>query len=331
MSDTRPPAFQHYPKDYLADPNTMVMTLEQEGAYRRLMDYMWLEGGSLKNEPAELARLCKVSKPHFLKRIWPAIEPCFRVTRAGNLRHSRLDRERKKQVARRTAQSEGGKRSALKRSRSKSADSSEPAGTLGDPKHLGSTLEVRARAQSPVSSLRSPSPFNTSRPVYGQGTNGKVKSEKEQRPKHPQLGATWRLVKPLLDDVYWRGGDEVVELSDGYRVELGLEYWLLNDLLHGDVEPTMLVWIIENAAHVFGWDGTERHTLYWLEGENLAVGESAFHKSRPASTIATELLQLPAMPAATQLDRTLELREQVRRLRERDHGDAEEPDDELRR
>ena len=38
------PAYLWYPKDYLADANTVLMSLEEEGAYRRLLDYCWLEG-----------------------------------------------------------------------------------------------------------------------------------------------------------------------------------------------------------------------------------------------------------------------------------------------
>ena len=52
------PAFQWYPKDYLSDLNVVVMTLEEEGAYRRLMDYCWLHG-SIPDDMAALGAMCK--------------------------------------------------------------------------------------------------------------------------------------------------------------------------------------------------------------------------------------------------------------------------------
>jgi uncharacterized protein YdaU (DUF1376 family) len=101
------PAYLWYPKDYLADANTVLMTLEQEGAYRRLLDYCWLEG-SIPNDMEELGRLCKGLNPDKMRKVWKAIEPCFRK-RGGKWVHPRLDVERKKQKANREAKSRAGK------------------------------------------------------------------------------------------------------------------------------------------------------------------------------------------------------------------------------
>ena len=101
------PAYLWYPKDYLADANTVLMTLEQEGAYRRLMDYCWLEG-SIPDDMEELGRLCKGLSADKMGRIWKIVSPCFRK-RGKKWVHPRLDVERKKQKANREAKSRAGK------------------------------------------------------------------------------------------------------------------------------------------------------------------------------------------------------------------------------
>jgi uncharacterized protein YdaU (DUF1376 family) len=90
-----PPAFLFYPKDYLADVNVVLMPLETEAAYWRLICHCWIEG-SLPNDPARLAVLVRLTPEAFAARIWPAIAACFTVDDAGRLRHPRLERERAK-------------------------------------------------------------------------------------------------------------------------------------------------------------------------------------------------------------------------------------------
>jgi uncharacterized protein YdaU (DUF1376 family) len=91
------PAYQWYPRDYMADALVVAMTLEQEGAYRRLMDVCWLEHG-LPNDIDQLWRLAKApSRDRFARRIWPIVGRKFQP-RKGKLQHRRLDRERAKQA-----------------------------------------------------------------------------------------------------------------------------------------------------------------------------------------------------------------------------------------
>lgn len=111
MAEKRP-AFQWYPKDYLTDERVVPMTLEEEGAYRRLMDYCWLHG-SLPNDMARLAAMCKASADH-MAELWPAIEPCFQLVENRWI-HPRLEIERRKQDNYRKAKSKAGKRGAKAR------------------------------------------------------------------------------------------------------------------------------------------------------------------------------------------------------------------------
>lgn len=114
MPDKRP-AFQWYPKDYLTDENVVVMSLAEEGAYRRLIDYCWLHG-TLPNDMARLAMLCKCDE-RYMKDMWSAIEPCFQEQNgnANRLVHPRLEKERAKQDEYKKQKSEAGKKGARKR------------------------------------------------------------------------------------------------------------------------------------------------------------------------------------------------------------------------
>tara|TARA_R110000824_G_scaffold157971_2_gene331506 strand:- start:762 stop:1466 length:705 start_codon:yes stop_codon:yes gene_type:complete len=104
------PAYLWYPKDYLADANTVLMSLEEEGCYRRLLDYCWLEG-SVPNDMVQLGRMCKGLDSEKMSVIWKSLEPCFRL-KNGRWHHPRLDKERKKQEANRLAKSRAGKKGA---------------------------------------------------------------------------------------------------------------------------------------------------------------------------------------------------------------------------
>jgi uncharacterized protein YdaU (DUF1376 family) len=108
----RSPAFQFYAKDFLSDVRVMAMSLEEVGAYWKLVSICWLEEG-LPSELPVLARLLHVT-PSKMARLWPAIEPCFRLE-SGLYQHTRLDRERAKQDEYRATQSEAGKRGAAKK------------------------------------------------------------------------------------------------------------------------------------------------------------------------------------------------------------------------
>ncbi len=50
------PAFQWYPKDILSSARVQEMSLAEEGAYRRALDFCWLNG-SLPADTEKLARV----------------------------------------------------------------------------------------------------------------------------------------------------------------------------------------------------------------------------------------------------------------------------------
>lgn len=124
--DTRPPAFQFYPKDFLTDSNVVVMSLQERGAYITLICQCWIEG-SIPADHTRLARLCGSPLPTF-RRLWPALAPCFKPAKDDSqLIHPRLERERKKQLAWRAEQAERGKQGAEKRWRKHGAAMPTPS------------------------------------------------------------------------------------------------------------------------------------------------------------------------------------------------------------
>jgi uncharacterized protein YdaU (DUF1376 family) len=94
MSDKqKPPAYQWYPKDYESDEAVRLMTYEQEGIYRRLLDHQALHG-SIPADTSQIALLVpKVPRQRFLK-LWPLIASKFPVGDDGRLVNRRLERAR---------------------------------------------------------------------------------------------------------------------------------------------------------------------------------------------------------------------------------------------
>jgi len=82
-----------YGRDFYHDENVQVMTLEQEGAYIRLLWNCWQEG-SIPNGTANLAALCKnMPVERFERDIWPALGRLFRAA-GERLVHDRVEKIR---------------------------------------------------------------------------------------------------------------------------------------------------------------------------------------------------------------------------------------------
>lgn len=54
-----------FPDAHIAD--TANLTLEEQGAYRLLMDHMWIKGGSIRDNDKEVARLLRISVKRWQK------------------------------------------------------------------------------------------------------------------------------------------------------------------------------------------------------------------------------------------------------------------------
>lgn len=104
------PAFQFYPADWLSNARVAMATLEEEGAYIRLLCFAWREG-FIPSDPKRCASLIGKGATEDLARVvqgWFNQHP----TDSTKMVHSRLEREREKQDRWREKSAEGGKKSA---------------------------------------------------------------------------------------------------------------------------------------------------------------------------------------------------------------------------
>ena len=118
------PAFQFYPSDWLGSQRVSLMTLEEEGAYIRLLAYCW-QHGSVPADPEAVARLIgKGASTTLASRVLTMFQPPFQPPLVAPLSggtvlvHERLEEERSKQLKWKEKSSEGGRKSAeLRKSR----------------------------------------------------------------------------------------------------------------------------------------------------------------------------------------------------------------------
>lgn len=113
MSDDKSPAFPFYPKDYESDENVKMMTLEQEGAFLRLLCHAWLHE-SIPGDVPSLAKICRVA-PSKMARLWPGVKPCFHRDDAGRLVNRKLEKIREGQRRFRQERSESGRKGAARK------------------------------------------------------------------------------------------------------------------------------------------------------------------------------------------------------------------------
>lgn len=102
------PYFPMYPADFEAD--TSHLTLEEDGAYNRLLRLMWMTPGcSLPNDPAWIARRMRVDFETFCRVISPLIEE-FLTVKNGRIISPRLRAEYEKADETYRKRSEAGKK-----------------------------------------------------------------------------------------------------------------------------------------------------------------------------------------------------------------------------
>ena len=104
-----------YGREFYADENVLVMTLEQEAAYLRLLWNCWQEG-SIPTDIAKLAALCKnFPQKKFERDIWPALCNLFVARDDGRLVHHKVELLRAAKEQLRAKWSEGARLANEKR------------------------------------------------------------------------------------------------------------------------------------------------------------------------------------------------------------------------
>lgn len=86
------PWFPCYPSDWLSSQTTQFMTLEQEGAFFRLLCFAWLDDAcALPNSPKAMLKLCKGISEEEFKPILAAFTP--HPSKPDSLHNPRLYKE----------------------------------------------------------------------------------------------------------------------------------------------------------------------------------------------------------------------------------------------
>jgi uncharacterized protein YdaU (DUF1376 family) len=109
MAKERAPYMPLFGREFYLDENVLVMTLEQEGAYLRLLWLCWQEG-SIPDDTTKLAAICKnVPVRKFEKEIWPSLAKCFAPADVQRLVHHKVEALRISKNARSEQRVQAGK------------------------------------------------------------------------------------------------------------------------------------------------------------------------------------------------------------------------------
>lgn len=139
---------QWYPDAHIAD--TANLTLEEQGAYRLLMDHMWIKGGAIRHDDKEIARMLRIS----LKR-WKKLKLVladYLVIELGIISQKRLQHDYQDAVNKSKTNAKNGKSGGLKTAENWKtaqanavANSADGAGAErrggGSSRHIGAVLD----------------------------------------------------------------------------------------------------------------------------------------------------------------------------------------------
>ena len=143
------PSFQFYPSDWISDPRVAIMSAEKRGIYIHLLSYMWLSDDcALPYDLASLSELCKGGST-----VVEAVIRDFFILDENSTKfsHKRLQKERAKQLEWRMKSSEGGKKSAEGRAKSKVKGGSRVVQPKGQPKGNSSYFNLQSSSSSSFS------------------------------------------------------------------------------------------------------------------------------------------------------------------------------------
>lgn len=162
------PAFMWYPKDILASARVQMMSLAEECAYRRLIDFCWLNG-SIPADPSRAARL--VGKGCSAEIVEIALEMFVAdPDNPGQMIHERLEKERAKQKSNSEA-----RRKASAARWNKESEYTDARGKQAKSKADANAMQLDNQMESSSFASSSSKPFSSSNESEkgGGGSNGK--------------------------------------------------------------------------------------------------------------------------------------------------------------
>lgn len=85
------PYFKFFPRDWLTSPSVMLMSLEEQGAYLRMLCMCWMDGSVPRRH---LRGLLQKSEEEVTEMLAGPLGECFEENDEGNLVNARLEGER---------------------------------------------------------------------------------------------------------------------------------------------------------------------------------------------------------------------------------------------
>ena len=200
------------PEDFWGDENVLVMTVHQVYAYKRLLGRQW-QNGSIPACPARIAALISEGPRQFaaadvvgdgdldspaIGTLWDSLRLCFEYADGdpSRLVNPRMDYERDAWIEKKTSQSEGGKKGAMRRWKSQRKAKRQKDLKGSDSSAMGNPSVTQAE---PNGLYPSPSPSPSPSP-------------KEGTPQTPHGGARLPPVPDWAKTAAKRTGIEAAEL-----------------------------------------------------------------------------------------------------------------------
>lgn len=184
----RAPSYPWYPRDFDMDEEVKLMTYEEEGVYRRLLDHQWFHGG-VPCEIDLLARLVPKLPAAKFKRLWPSMAAKFTAVE-GRLVNRKLERVRIEIDGFKERQRQAGRHSAeVRRQRHGSAQPNGASNQFPNepPNHVPKVVRTSVRtdtsttpelasasATDDVKNTSSAPPPNDRRTVAERRTSGRI-------------------------------------------------------------------------------------------------------------------------------------------------------------
>lgn len=202
------PAFQWYPRDILSSARVQELTLEEEGAYRRLLDFCWLNG-SIPADPERCARLIgKGASTCIASAVQPLFTP--HPDDPTKLIHDRLELEREKQED----------------NRNKKKAAAEARWSGKKPENDAKNIQKQFKSNAPALQAEC---LSSSSSIASSSTKEKKVSTKppaDERSRHPAIAACRSVVNRFPDKALYDRLIEVLgESPDLEKLKACREEW----------------------------------------------------------------------------------------------------------
>lgn len=217
---------------FSTDEHAMMLSLEEEGAFHRLLRHAWING-SIPDDIPQLARICRCVSLNQMRKLWPALAPLWPLDPLDTSR--RLNPKQESEREFRQMKSGKAAESASKRwaaQRQAKALTSGTANAMRTHNEGNASLPILSHPSPShpdnVSPQNSGTPKIPSVPEQKSANGSKPNSENQNGKAKPDLAALWgpvegyirkQVVSEVFDELY--AGIRIVALNANF-VELAV-------------------------------------------------------------------------------------------------------------